>query len=188
VIYLANTATTQPRPAAVEAAQAAMQSLWANPSSVHRVGQDTRQAIELARAQVATLLRVKPRDITFTAGATESIDIAHRGVFASFQGARPLIVTTPIEHEAVREVCADLRDTQQAQILELDVNQQGEISLDHLRDTLVEHQADIALVSIQWANNETGTIQPVREIGQLCRTHGVLFLSLIHISEPTRPY
>lgn len=175
MIYLDNNATTKPCASAVDAAQHAMAELWSNPSSVHRSGQDTRQAIEIARARVARLLSVKPRDLTFTAGATESIDLALRGVIDSVAGTRRVIVTSPIEHEAVRETCSSLADAGVAEIVHLDVSDQGVVSTDHLQEILEDRSAEVALVSVQWANNETGSIQPVQRVGTLCRDHSVLF-------------
>lgn len=175
MIYLDNNATTEPSAAAIEAAERGVRELWANPSSVHRAGQDTRQSLELARAQVGRMLSVKPRDLTLTSGATESIDLALRGVVASVAGKRNLVISSAIEHEAVRDTCSSLRETQGTEILHLDVSSEGVVSTEHLESVLQERGDEVALVSLQWANNETGTIQPVQRIGELCREFHVLF-------------
>ncbi len=171
-IYLDNNATTQPLSAVVAAVTEASESLWANPSSLHRAGQAVRQRIELARDSVAGLIGAKPRELTFTSGGTESIDLALNGVLASArQQGRRCIVTSPIEHAAVREGAESLNVAGDCELRWAPVTPGGAINLDALSDLLDEN---VALVSIQWANNETGVIQPIEQIGELCRQRGVL--------------
>jgi cysteine desulfurase len=176
-LYLDNNATTKPCEAAIEAADTLMRTAWHNPSSVHRQGQAARQHIELARQAVADLLGVKASTITFTAGATEAIDLAHRGIIEAAPPARRTIITTPTEHEAVRDICQALKRDAGATLLHLPLDSTGTVDPAALEALLDQHAEATALVSIQWANNETGVIQPVRDIARLCRARNVLFFS-----------
>jgi len=181
MIHLDHNATTKPCTEAIEAAETAMREGWHNPSSVHRAGQAARQIVERARGQVASLLGVKPRDLTFTSSATEAIDLAHRGVMTlAAPAGKPVILTTAIEHEAVRDICAALTEPSDrggvgAQVVHVPVSAGGAVDTDALAGLLDEHKGRVGLVSVQWANNETGTLQPVGEIGAMCRDAGVLF-------------
>ncbi len=181
MIHLDHNATTRPCDEAIEAAQVAMRECWHNPSSVHRAGQAARQMVERARGQVASLLGVKPRDLTFTSSATEAIDLAHRGVMTlAAPAGKPVILTTAIEHEAVRDICTALAEPSDkggvdAKVVHVPVTRDGVVDVDAFAKLLKEHEGRIGLVSIQWANNETGSVQPVGEIGALCRDRKVLF-------------
>jgi cysteine desulfurase len=171
-VYLDHNATTPPAPQVVRAVEQAQRELWANPSSVHRFGQMVRQKVELARAAVARLLGARDRDIVFTSGGTESNNLALRGVLdtpASSPSLRVLI-TTAIEHSAVREPAQHL--AQQGVTLEhLHVDGDGVVSVDHALELLARYgkPGAIVLLSVQWANNETGVIQPVALLGQAVR-------------------
>jgi cysteine desulfurase len=171
-IYLDNNSTTRPLPQVVEAVDRMLRDHWHNPSSMHRPGQEARQLLELARTSVAALIGARPRELVFTSGATESIDLATRGVLEAT--GRRTIVTTRIEHEAVRDVCEVLERRGEAEIRWLPVTARGIVDIDALPDLLDD---TVALVSIQWANNETGAIQPIDAIGAQCRERGVLFHS-----------
>lgn len=181
MIHLDHNATTKPCDEAIAAAEMAMRECWHNPSSVHRAGQGARQVVERARAQAASLLGVKPRDLTFTSSATEAIDLAHRGVMTlAAPAGKTVILTTAIEHEAVRDVCEALAEPPDrggagAQIVRVPVTGQGVVDIEAFEALLREHRARIGLVSIQWANNETGAVQPVLEIGAMCRDAETLF-------------
>ncbi len=174
MIYLDNNATTKPCAEAVEAVERALTEAWANPSSVHRAGQAARREIDLARAQVAALLGGVPvRTITFTSGATEAIDLAIRGVVGAMPVGKRTIITSAIEHEAVRELCSTLaQDVPSVQVKLLPVSREGMVNANSLDDMIDD---TVAIVSLQWVNNETGAIQPVAEIGRLCREKNVLF-------------
>ncbi|MFG0293045.1 MAG: cysteine desulfurase family protein [Phycisphaerales bacterium JB050] len=181
MIHLDHNATTRPCDEAISAAEAAMRECWHNPSSVHRAGQAARQMVDRARGQVASLLGVKARDLTFTSSATEAIDFAHRGVMTlAAPAGKPVILTTAIEHEAVRDICAALAEPMDrggvgAEVVHVPVTVEGVVDLDALARLLDEHDGRIGLVSVQWANNETGAVQPVGAIGALCRDREVLF-------------
>lgn len=173
MIYLDNNATTRPTDAAAQAVQLATARLWANPSSVHRAGQEVRHAIELARREIAGLLGVNPKEIILTSGGTESIDLAVRGVVAARRGGgRPNVVTTPIEHAAVRDLVGALAERGEIELRTLPLDGRGMADPDALPGLL---DAGTALVSVQWANNETGAVQPVERIGAVCRERRVLF-------------
>lgn len=172
-IYLDSNATTRPADEVVAAMQLAMCELWANPSSVHRPGQAVRAKLDLAREEIAKLLNCKRNELLLTSGGTEAVNMAMRGSLAS-QPSRNVIVTSKLEHSAVRETAETLGRTG-VEVLWVQCDGNGVIDLNHLETLLRQRADDIALVSIMWANNETGVLQPVAEIGQLCRELGVRF-------------
>ncbi len=167
VPYLDNNATTQPTPAVCEAVANAMTDLWENPASIHRPGQRVRNAVELARADVAELLGVKARTITFTGSGTESIHLAIRGILARHD--RPVLVTTAVEHSAIGELAAELEKHHNAEIRHLPLLPGGLVDLAAAGPVL----EGAHLVSVQWVNNETGLVQPIEELGRLCKDAGV---------------
>lgn len=173
--YLDNNATTKPTPEVVQAVTEMMTELWANPSSVHRFGQRTRQRIELAREQICNLINANQRDLIFTSGATESLNLAIRGIISSNPDKRTLI-TTQLEHSAAREPAADLV-FKGVNVVYLPVDINGLINPNDLENALNENKDKVGLVAIHWINNETGAIQPIHEIGQLCRQHNAPFLT-----------
>jgi len=174
-IYLDSNATTKPAPQVTAAMTEVNEHIWGNPSSVHRFGQLIRQRLELARASVARLVGCKDRELVFTSGGTESNNLALRGVLGMEAGGRRqeagehrgkrVLLTTKVEHSAVREPGALFAEGG-AQIVFLPVTIDGWVSPDALRSALNEHvmPGDTAVVSIQWANNETGVIQPIAEL------------------------
>ncbi len=170
-IYLDNNATTKPLDAVVDAVREALVDVWHNPSSMHRPGQSVRQRVELARQSVASLVGARPREVIFTSGATESIDLAIRGVLASAPAGRQTIVTTPIEHEAVRDLCEAMEKTG-VEVRRAPMLRGGIVDAEGLIALLDE---SVALVSVQWANNETGSIQPVQRIGEACHERRIAF-------------
>jgi len=174
ITYLDNNATTRPEPAVVEAMQAALSDYWANPSSIHRPGQQARQQIELARKDVGALIGARPRDIIFTSGGTEGANLAVFGSIMALEG-RDIIVTVRTEHSAVRQAADRYDASKQGRTIWLNMSPDGVVNLDHLRTVLGEHADRTAVVSVMWANNETGIIQPVEAIGTLCREHGVRY-------------
>ncbi|MBS0190084.1 MAG: cysteine desulfurase family protein [Phycisphaerales bacterium] len=173
MIYLDNNATTRPCPGAIAAAHFAMEEAWQNPSSTHRPGQQTRAKIEMARRSIAELVGCLPREVLFTSSGTEAIHLAIRGVL----GARPrtdpppLVVSSPVEHSAVRELLPELEARGEARARWLKVDGAGRLSLDSLAEAIAEKPA---IVSLQWANNETGVIQPIHEAARLCAAAGVV--------------
>jgi cysteine desulfurase len=165
--YLDNNATTMPAPEVVAAMNEMLTSEWANPSSVHRFGQRARHRVELAREQAAKLLGCSPRELVFTSGATESNNTALRGLLEA-QPAKRTIITTKLEHSAVREPAKKLAE-RGYNVIWLPVDIHGVVDLNALEAALTEHGQDVAIVAIHWINNETGTIQDIVTIGELCR-------------------
>lgn len=168
VVYLDNNATTRPSPGVVRAVGSALAEYWQNPSSVHRAGQTARQQVELARKDVAALIGARPREITFTSGGTEAIDLAIR----SGLGPGGVLVTSRVEHAAVRELAEQLEKTG-AEVRWCPLVEGG-VGLINPK-LLSIFLPGASLVSVQWVNNETGVVQPVEEIAALCRGAGVLF-------------
>ncbi len=169
-IYLDNAATTACHPAVWEAMQPYYMQLYGNPSSIHGFGRETRRAVEQARRQVAKALNAKAREIYFTAGGSESDNWAIKGAaFAAREKGRH-IITTQIEHHAVLHTCAWL-EKQGFEVTYLPVDETGMVSVDDVARAI---RADTILVSVMMANNEVGTVQPIGEIGAICRARGVL--------------
>lgn len=174
-IYLDSNATTQPAPEVVAVMQEVNEQLWANPSSVHRFGQMARQRVELARASVAKLIGARDRELIFTSGGTESNNLALRGVFAAKpdnEGGRCVLITNRVEHSAIREPAAFFAE-HGVEVVYIDVDINGCVqpeSLDVVLGQIVK-TGDTILVSVQWANNETGTIQPLDAIANVIERH-----------------
>ena len=164
-IYLDHSATT-PVDSRVAAAMArALTETYGNPSSVHGFGQQARAAVDRARREVASLIGAKPNEIVFTSGGTEANNLAIRGLCETSAAHGRHIITSAIEHPSVRGVC-DALEKQGWGITRLPVYENGIVRLDDLNAAL---RPDTVLVSLMWANNEIGTIQPVREVGALVR-------------------
>jgi cysteine desulfurase len=162
-IYLDNNATTRVAPEVLDAMKPYLGEFFGNPSSAHALGREMKQAVEQAREQVATLIGAgDPVEVVFTSCGSESDNWAIRGVLAA-QPKKKHIVTTLVEHEAVQNLCR-LLEQDGYEVTWLGVDQHGELDLDHLRAAL---RPDTALVSIMLANNETGVLFPITEIGRL---------------------
>ena len=170
VIYLDNNATTRPAPEVVAAMQPYLERWYGNPSSVHRFGMKARQAIDEARAAVAELAGCKDSELIFTSGGTESINMALRGLLAA-RSPRRKIVTSAVEHSATRATCEFLAQGG-TQIVEVGVDHDGGLDMPALEAALDDQTA---LVSIMWANNETGVVFPVDQIAALCRSRKIPF-------------
>ncbi len=170
-IYLDNNATTRIDPLVRDVMLPFLDQLYGNPSSIHSFGTPVRQALEQARAQVARLIGARhDSEIIFTSCATESNSTALLSAVEAFPERRQ-IITTEVEHPAVLEVCAHL-ERRGYSIHRLPVNRLGQLDLDHYTQLLSDQ---VALVSIMWANNETGTLFPVEQMAQLAKSHGILF-------------
>lgn len=153
-----------------------MERHWANPSSTHRAGQGVRHAVEKARADVAGLIGVRAREVVFTSGGTESINLAIRGVILrgrtpSAAEAPPAVISSGVEHAAVRGVLEDLAKVGLVRVLLAPVGREGVIDLARFEEMLVVSRP--VLASVQWANNETGAIQPIEAIWRACQSRGV---------------
>ena len=172
-IYLDNNATTRVAPEVLEAMLPYYGEVFGNPSSVHGYGQEAKEALDLAREQVAALLNSEPNEIVFTAGGTESDNLAIRGVTEAAPGSARHLVTSQIEHHAVIHTCQDL-EKRGFEVTYLPVNREGVVDPEQVARAV---RADTRLISIMVANNETGALQPVRQIGDIARERGVLFHS-----------
>jgi cysteine desulfurase len=166
VIYLDYNATSPLHPEVRDAMLPYLEEEFGNPSSAHRLGSRARVAVEAARAEVAALIGARPAEIVFTSGGTESNNLALLGM-ASDPGAA--VLTTPIEHSSVREAVTWLGRAGRC-VAHLVVDREGRIDLDDLSKQLARRHA---LVSIGWANNEIGTVQPIADAAVLCRGVGV---------------
>ncbi len=173
-IYLDNNATTRTDPRVVDAMLPYFSEIYGNAASQsHAFGWAAATAVSTARAQVAELIGADPREIVWTSGATESDNLAIKGVMELFPDPGSHFITAVTEHQAVLDTAKHLEQTGR-RVTYLSVDSFGQISLDALRAALTP---ETVLVSLMMGNNEIGTLQPVAEIGALCREHGVLFHS-----------
>ncbi len=165
MIYLDNNATTQVAPEVFDAMKPYLTASYGNPSSAYSFGRESRAAIEKARESVASLIgAASPAEVVFTSGGTESDNWAILGALESIPDKRH-IITTRVEHEAVRKLCEKL-ETRGYSVTWLDVDQDGALDLDQLRSSLTK---DTAVVSVMLANNETGILFPVAEIAEIVK-------------------
>ena len=172
-IYLDNNATTRVAPEVLEAMLPYYGEVFGNPSSVHGYGQEAKEALDLAREQVADLLNSEPNEIVFTGGGTESDNLAVRGVMEAAPESARHLVTSQIEHHAVIHACQNL-EKRGVEVTYLPVGREGVVDPGQVARAL---RADTRLISIMAANNETGVLQPVREIGEIARERRVVFHS-----------
>lgn len=164
-VYLDNSATTPIDGEVVEAMMPYFTEKFGNASSIHFFGQEARSALDRARHQVAEIINARPNEIVFTSGGTEANNLAIRGLLEANEKYGKHIITSAIEHSAVREVCQDLEKRGYA-VTYLPVYTDGIVKIEDVRNAI---RADTILISIMTANNEIGTIQPVEEIGKLVR-------------------
>ena len=180
-IYLDNSATTPIAPEVLDAMLPFLKEKFGNASSIHFFGQEARAAVDKARHQVAATINARPAEIIFTSGGTESNNLAIRGLleaqkqkpdskggrYFDDQGERKVhIITTTIEHPAVKSVCEDLAKLHGYEITYLPAYENGVIRVEDLKEAI---RAETVLISIMMANNEIGTLQPLEEIGQLVK-------------------
>ena len=174
MIYLDYNATT---PLCDEARDAMLPYLdrhFGNPSSVHTAGREARAAVDNARDKISSLLRVKPNEIIFTSGGTESCNLAVLGLAKCPISRGGHAISSKAEHHAVLNAFEHLESRENFEVTWLDVSRYGIVDLDHLARAI---RPETRLVSIMAANNETGVIQPIREISEICRARGVLLHS-----------
>jgi cysteine desulfurase len=171
-IYLDNHSTTEVDPRVFETMKPYFTEIFGNAASKsHVFGWKAEAAVQKARRQIAGLVKAEPQEIIFTSGATESINLALKGAAEAYFKKSKRIVTTPVEHKAVLDTCSALR-SRGFEVKYLGVDNFGLIDLNELERELDENTI---IVSIIAANNEIGTIQPIKEIGAVCRKKGVLF-------------
>ncbi len=171
MIYLDNAATTKTAPEVVEAMLPYFSELYGNPSSVYQFSQKSKEAIAASRETIAGALGAKPEEIYFTAGGTEADNWAIKATAEAYRAKGNHIITSKIEHHAVLHTCQWL-EKHGFEVTYLDVDESGIVKLDQLKRAV---RPETILISIMFANNEIGTIQPVKEIGQIAREHGILF-------------
>jgi cysteine desulfurase len=169
-IYFDNNATTKMDERVLEEIKPLFCELYGNPSSMHTFGGQIGRRISKAREQVAELLGCEPNEIIFTSGGTESDNMAIKGVLAGFPNRRK-IITTRVEHPAVLAVCREM-ENQGYTVIELSVDKQGRLNMTELEQQLDD---DTAIVTIMYANNETGVIFPIEEIAELVTDRGITF-------------
>ncbi len=174
-VYLDHAASTPMFPEAV-AAMTAQLTRVGNPSSLHASGRTARRVVEESRESIARALGCRPGEVVFTSGGTESDNLAVKGLFWARRSADPRrtrILSTAVEHHAVLDPLHWLAEHEGAEVELLPVDDQGRLDLDALRTSLARDPADVALVSVMWANNEVGTVQPVPEVVALAHEHGI---------------
>lgn len=173
-VYLDNNSTTPCDPRVVEAMVPYFFEHHGNAASrSHPYGWEAEDAVDHARQQIASLIGADEKEIIFTSGATESDNLAIKGVFEMYSRKGNHIITLKTEHKAVLDSCKNL-EKKGAEVTYLDVREDGLIDLEALENAI---RKNTILVSVMWANNETGVIQPMKEIGEICARHGVLFMS-----------
>ena len=170
-IYLDNAATTKTRPEVVEAMLPFFTEYYGNPSSVYEFATPSKKAIAEARETIAKSLGAKTNEIYFTAGGSESDNWAIKATAEAYESKGKHIITSKIEHHAVLHTCEYL-EKRGFEITYLDVDENGTVKLDELKKAI---RPDTILISIMFANNEIGTIQPIKEIGEIAKEHGIIF-------------
>lgn len=174
LIYLDNNSTTPTDPRVVEAMLPYFYEIPGNAASRnHPFGWQAEEAVEYAREQIADLIHVDPKEIIFTSGATESDNLAIKGVFEMYVSKGNHIITLTTEHKAVLDACKKV-EKMGGEVTYLSVKEDGMVDLAELDKAITDKTV---LVSVMWANNETGVIQPMKEIGDICKKHGVLLMS-----------
>ena len=171
-VYFDYNATTPLDPQVREAMLPYLDEVWGNPSSVHHAGRRARAVLDEAHERAARVLRCKPSEVVFTSGGTESANFAVLGTARRFRSKGRHIITSAVEHPAVLHCCEHLAREEGFELSCLPVNREGLISPATLAQAL---RPDTVLVSVMAANNEIGTIQPVAELGAICRQRGVVF-------------
>lgn len=171
MIYLDNAATTRTAPEVVEAMLPYFSELYGNPSSIYAIAAKSKEAITKGREQIANVLGTAAENIYFTAGGSESDNWALKATFEALKDKGNHIITTRIEHHAILHTCEYL-EKRGARITYLNVDRNGIVDLEELKAAITP---ETILISVMFANNEIGTIQPIKEIGEIAKEHGILF-------------
>lgn len=170
-IYADNAATTKPSEHVISEMVRVMRNAYGNPSSIHSIGGDALDELETARKTIADILGCTPSEIVFTSGGSEADNQALLSAYTGAKAGKKHIVSTAFEHHAVLHTLDRLRE-QGFDVTLVPVNENGIVKPEDIENAIRD---DTALVSVMYANNEIGTIQPVGDIGKICREHGVLF-------------
>ncbi len=174
-VYLDHAATTPMLPAAVEAMTAHLLDVG-NPSSLHASGRQARRVVEESRETIARALNCRPGEVVFTSGGTEADNLAIKGIYWSRRAADPRrtrILATSVEHHAVLDPLEWLADREGAEVEPIPVDREGRLDLAALRAAVERDPGSVALISVMWANNEVGTLEPVDEVVALAAEHGI---------------
>lgn len=171
MIYLDNAATTRTAPEVVEAMLPYFTENYGNPSSIYEIAGRSKEGVTKARESIAQVLNAKTEEIYFTAGGSEADNWALKATFEAYEKKGKHIITTKIEHHAILHTCEYL-EKRGAEITYLGVDENGVVDLNELQAAI---RPDTILISVMFANNEIGTIQPIKEIGQIAKEHGILF-------------
>ena len=169
--YFDNAATTPVREEVLQEILPYFREYYGNASSIYSIAKESKKALEAARAKVAAAIGATPDEIYFTAGGSESDNMALRGVVNASKKEKKHIITTKIEHHAILHT-AEFLETKGVDVTYLNVDEFGKISLEELENAI---RPETVLISVMFANNEIGTIQPIAEIGEIAKKHGVLF-------------
>ncbi|HTZ42944.1 MAG TPA: cysteine desulfurase family protein [Jatrophihabitans sp.] len=175
--YLDHAATTPVLPEVIDAMATALGRLG-NPSSLHTSGRQARRAVEEARESLAAQLDARPSEVIFTSGGTESDNLAVKGIYLARRQADPRrrrVLISSVEHHAVLDSAQWLAEHEGAELVLLPVDGHGRVRPEALAAAIEDDPAAVALVSVMWANNEVGTIQPIRRLAELAREHGIPF-------------
>ncbi|MFI7639589.1 cysteine desulfurase family protein [Nonomuraea sp. NPDC049400] len=171
--YLDHAATTPMLPEAIEAMTEQLQRVG-NASSLHAAGRRTRRVVEESRETIADALGARPSEVVFTSGGTEADNLAIKGLYWSRRPRRRILISS-VEHHAALDPARWLADSQGAEVELLDVDAYGRVQPDTLREAIERDPGDVAMVSIMWANNEVGTVQPVHVLAAIAHDHGIPF-------------
>ena len=172
MIYLDNAATTKTAPEVVEAMLPYFTEMYGNPSSIYEFASKSKEGVTKTRGQIADALGAKKEEIYFTAGGSESDNWALKAAFEAYKSKGNHIITTKIEHHAILHTCDYLEKERGAKITYVDVDENGIVKLDELEKAITP---ETILISVMFANNEIGSIQPIKEIGAIAKEHGILF-------------
>ena len=173
--YLDHAATTPMRPEAIAALTEELAWLG-NPSSLHAAGRRARRVVEESREQLAEVFGARPSEVVFTSGGTEADNLAVKGLYWARQdGPRRQVLTTSVEHHAVLDSVRWLEETQGAEAIWLGVDTDGGVRPEALRSAISRSADQVALISVMWANNEVGTVQPVAELAAVAHEYGIPF-------------
>ncbi|MBQ6111600.1 MAG: aminotransferase class V-fold PLP-dependent enzyme, partial [Synergistaceae bacterium] len=172
-VYMDHTATTPVSPEVMQAMTPYFSDVFGNPSSVYSFSRKSRAAIDKARSQVANALNADSSEIFFTGSGTEADNWALKGTLEKAKlSGKNHIITTQIEHHAILHTCEYLKKVEGAEVTYLPVNSEGMVSVEDVKNAITDKTA---IVSVMFANNEVGTIQPIKEIGALCRERKIPF-------------
>ncbi|MBS3168689.1 aminotransferase class V-fold PLP-dependent enzyme [Candidatus Woesearchaeota archaeon] len=171
-IYLDNAATTKVREEVVEEMNKYFSLIYGNPGSFHGKGLEAKDALEEARERVARILNCNSKEIVFTGGGTESINLALKGLAKSLKGEKNHIITSKVEHHAVLHTCEYLEKYENCEVTYLDVDEYGIVNPEDVKNAIKENTF---LVTIMYANNEIGSINPIMEIGKVVKENNIYF-------------